>query len=111
MDNKTALKKLFKIAKNQQKILEKLAQERAVVPNSNDTKSYLERAVSTAVANSGIASTYHTNVSENAARELGNGITADANYVVQIQFTPALTDNNVKSKLLQNLKSYISNNR
>jgi hypothetical protein len=76
-------------------ILNKLAQQ------IDDVPAYLKRALATSVANSGITSTFNSDVKKNT----------QSSYQMTVYFTPALKDEKIKKKLMDNFYNYIQGNR
>lgn len=100
-------KQLFSIVKKQQETITKLAQ----MVQDQEIKQYLDTALTTAVANSGVSSSYHSSLNKNPGQLSADGLSSEDSYVLNVSFNPALTDNNLKQKLLNNFKNFIKANR
>lgn len=101
MDIKKAIAKLASILSKQNLALTKIAQ----VTNEQEIKEYLNRVITTAVANSGVQSQYHINLHKAPGETLGDGISSDESYVLTATFNPPIADNNQRQKLMNNFYS------
>lgn len=106
MNTKAALNKLVSILTKQNIVLKKLAQQA-----DQQVKQYLESAVGTAAANTGVTSQYSVNVQATPASTPEPGVTSEESYMVRVTFTPPLTDEAKKQKLMNNFYTFIKVNR
>lgn len=102
MDSKKVIAKLIKIAQNQQKIIEKLAQQ------SDPNIDYLRSAVQVAVVNTGFkARTFYVTTKGGGAVPPGNKMTSSpVGYIVSMEGSPE--NNNLRQRFVDVLKKQIA---
>jgi hypothetical protein len=109
MGSKEILNKLIKIANNQQKIIEKLAQKSHgnlpnQFPSNSDNELYLRRAIPVAMANTGLKSV-HFSVNEQLGG-MKNGVSIPNTYIINIM--GAQPDNTIRQNFINVLKKQVS---
>jgi len=104
-NEKDIIVKLLAIAKNQQKVIHKLAQAQGLSASPDPVADYLKSAVDAAAANSGVAVPINVTVKANAGSQQGN-VQVEGTYTVTINGM-AKVDNTTKERFLKTYKTQI----